>query len=255
MRHGPRSVPLTAQLSYLQRDGVTRDGTPGRMFDAAGDEVDARDFAGRCQGDRHHFRFIVSPDDAGELSDLRAFTRDLMGEMARDLGTRLDCAAIDHWNTEHPHIHVLVRGQGDDGGDLVISRDYICRGLRARAERLATLELGPHSEQEVRQALERQVDADRWTSLDQALWSSGSSKASASLRRAGCRAGDRPMLAIRPGFPVGQAPVKLPRGCLPVSHRSKTAPPSPVLSSCADKVTTALRDHISNEHAGGSAGR
>ncbi len=169
VRHSAKSVPLTTHLSYLQRDGVTRDGAAGRMFDAAGDETDARDFAGRCQSDRHHFRFIVSPDDAQELSDLRAFTRDLMREMARDLGTKLDWAAIDHWNTEHPHIHVLVRGRDDDGGDLVISRDYISRGLRARAERLATLELGPRSEQEIRQALERQVDADRWTPLDQAL--------------------------------------------------------------------------------------
>jgi type IV secretory pathway VirD2 relaxase len=169
LRHGPRSAPLTAHFSYLQRDGVTRDGAAGRMFDAAGDDADARDFAGRCQGDRHHFRFIVSPDDAGELSDLRAFTRDLMSEMARDLGTELDWAAIDHWNTEHPHIHVLVRGRAEDGGDLVISRDYISRGLRARAERLVTLELGPRSEQEIRQSLKRQVDADRWTPLDQAL--------------------------------------------------------------------------------------
>jgi len=169
VRHGPKSAPLTTHLSYLQRDGITRDGAPGRMFDADGDEANVRDFAGRCQGDRHHFRFIVSPEDAQELSDLRAFTRDLMGEMARDLGTRLDWAAIDHWNTEHPHIHVLVRGRGDDGGDLVISRDYISRGLRARAEQLVTLELGPRSEHEIRQSLERQVDADRWTPLDQAL--------------------------------------------------------------------------------------
>ncbi len=169
VRHGPRSAPLTAHLSYLQRDGVTRDGAPGKMFDPNGDEIDARDFADRCQGDRHHFRFIVSPDDAGELSDLRAFTRDLMGEMACDLRTSLDWVAIDHWNTEHPHIHVLMRGRADDRGDLVISRDYISRGLRARAERLVTLELGPRSEQEIRQALERQVDADRWTPLDQAL--------------------------------------------------------------------------------------
>jgi type IV secretory pathway VirD2 relaxase len=76
-----------------------------------------------CQSDRHHFRFIVSPDDAHELSDLRAFTRDAMSGMARDLGTRLDWRAIDHWNTEHPHIHVLMRGRANDGGDIVISRD------------------------------------------------------------------------------------------------------------------------------------
>ena len=80
VRHGPKAAPLATHLSYLRRDGVTRDGAPGKMFDAAGDAADARAFAERCQGDRHHFRFIVSPDDAAELSDLRAFTRDLMAQ-------------------------------------------------------------------------------------------------------------------------------------------------------------------------------
>ena len=169
VRHRAKATSLSAHLSYLRRDGVTRDGASGKMFDGAGDEANARGFAERCQGDRHHFRFIVSPDDAVQLADLRAFTRDLMGEMARDLATEIDWVAIDHWNTEHPHIHVLLRGRTDDGADLVISRDYISRGLRARAEQLVTLELGPRSEQEIRQSLERQVEADRWTPLDQAL--------------------------------------------------------------------------------------
>ncbi len=169
VRHGPKGAPLAAHLSYLRRDGVTRDGASGKMFDAAGDAADARAFAERCQGDRHHFRFIVSPDDAAELSDLRAFTLDLMAQASRDLGTKIDWVAIDHWNTEHPHIHVLARGRADDGADLVISRDYISRGFRARAAQLVNLELGPRSEQEIRRSLERQVDADRWTPLDQAL--------------------------------------------------------------------------------------
>ena len=169
VRRGPKATPLATHLSYLRRDGVTRYGAPGKMFDATDASADARAFAERCGGDRHHFRFIVAPEDAADLSDLRAFTRDLMGEMARDLGTRLDWTAVDHWNTEHPHIHVLVRGRADDGGDLVISRDYISRGLRARAAQLVALELGPRSEQEIRRSLEQQVDADRWTPLDQAL--------------------------------------------------------------------------------------
>ncbi|PWB83458.1 MAG: type VI secretion protein [Methylocystaceae bacterium] len=169
VRHRVKSAPLAAHLFYLRRDGVTRDGSPGKMFDVGGDEADARDFAERCQGDRHHFRFIVSPDDAAGLSDLRSFTRDLMTQMARDLGTGVDWVAVDHWNTEHPHIHILVRGRADDGRDLVISRDYISRGLRGRAEQLVTLELGPRSELEIRRGLERQVEADRWTPLDQTL--------------------------------------------------------------------------------------
>jgi type IV secretory pathway VirD2 relaxase len=157
---------MTAHLAYLKREGVTRDGVKARMFDAHGDAADDAAFAGRCRDDRHHFRFIVSPQDAAEMTDLRAFTRDLAAQMERDLGTRLDWIAVDHWNTDNPHVHLLVRGVAEDGSDLVIARDYISRGLRARAEALVALELGPKPEHEVRLGLEREVGAERWTRLD-----------------------------------------------------------------------------------------
>jgi hypothetical protein len=92
-----------------------------------------------------------------------------MDQASRDLGTRLDWVAIDHWNTEHPHIHILVRGRADDGKDLVISREYISTGLRARAGDLVTLELGPRSELEIRKGLETDMAAERWTRLDRVL--------------------------------------------------------------------------------------
>ena len=169
--HGTRfrSAPLSRHITYLKREGVTRDGADARMFDATSDAADERAFAERCEDDRHHFRFIISPEDAAELGDLRTFTRELMTDVARDLGTRLDWIAVDHWNTDNPHIHVLIRGRAEDGQDLVISRDYISRGFRDRAAERVTLELGPRSEQEIRSALEREVEAERWTSLDRAL--------------------------------------------------------------------------------------
>lgn len=64
---------------------------------------------------------------------------------------------------------MLIRGRGDDGQDLVISRDYISRGFRDRAAERVTLELGPRSEHEIRAALEKEVGAERWTSIDRAL--------------------------------------------------------------------------------------
>jgi type IV secretory pathway VirD2 relaxase len=83
------SAPLSAHLRYLRRYGVSKEGEPARMFDADGQDCDSRAFAKRCEGDPHHFRFIVSPDDALEMTDLRAFPCDLMTDMERDLGTNL----------------------------------------------------------------------------------------------------------------------------------------------------------------------
>jgi type IV secretory pathway VirD2 relaxase len=164
-----RAAPLARHIAYLGREGVTRDGTEAGLFNATSNEVDHDAFAQRCEDDRHHFRFIVSPEDAGEMSDLRAFTRELMTDLERDLETSLDWVAIDHWNTDNPHIHILVRGRADDGSDLVIDGSYIAQGIRGRAEERVTLELGLRSEHEMQLSRQREVEADRWTGLDRKL--------------------------------------------------------------------------------------
>jgi type IV secretory pathway VirD2 relaxase len=169
VRHHARAAPLAAHLPYLRREGVTRDGEKARLFGPEAGEVDGCAFAERCGDDRHHFRFIVSPEDAVDMADLKSFARDLMGQMEKDLGTKLDWAGVDHWNTDNPHLHIILRGQTDDGQDLVISRDYIKEGMRARAADLVTQELGPRSDLDIHRNLQRQVEAERWTQLDRQL--------------------------------------------------------------------------------------
>jgi type IV secretory pathway VirD2 relaxase len=169
VRRSARSAPLGAHLGYLRREGVTRDGEKARLFGPDTDDADPKAFAERCDKDRHHFRFIVSPEDAPEMTDLKGYARELVGQMEKDLGTKLDWVAVDHWNTQHPHVHIIVRGVAEDSQDLVISRDYIKDGMRARAQDLVTQELGLRSDLDIRHALERQVEAERWTQLDRQL--------------------------------------------------------------------------------------
>ncbi|WP_027168840.1 VirD2 family relaxase/mobilization nuclease [Mesorhizobium sp. WSM3224] len=169
VRHRGQNAPFVRHLNYLRREGVTRDGERARMFGPQTNEADVKDFAEQCKDDRHHFRFIVSPEDALDMADLRGFTRDLMSQAAKDLRTRLDWIAVDHWNTENPHIHIILRGRADDGQDLVISRDYIKYGMRSRAQDLITQELGPRTDLDIGRSLNRQIGADRWTQLDRQL--------------------------------------------------------------------------------------
>ena len=164
-----RAAPLARHVAYLERDGVTRDGRDAAMFDAAGDAADRTAFADRCADDRHHFRLIVSPEDAAELGDLRSYTRDLMRQLEADLAAPLDWVAVDHWNTDNPHIHILIRGVDGEGADLVIDRTYVAEGVRGRASELATMELGPRSERAIDAAQAREVGAERWTGLDAEL--------------------------------------------------------------------------------------
>lgn len=173
VRNGRHGAPLATHLTYLRREGVTRDGEKARLFGPDGDEIDPKAFAERCEDDRHHFRFIVSPEDAIDMAELKSFTRELMRQVEKDLDTRLDWVGVDHWNTEHPHIHVIARGRAEDGEDLVISRDYIKEGMRARAQDLITRELGYRTDRNIHNTLERQIDSERWTSLDRQLQSDG----------------------------------------------------------------------------------
>ena len=164
---GPRST--ATHLRYIEREGVGRDGEPGQAYGSMTDNADLEAFEERGRDDRHQFRFIVSPEDAEQLDDLRSYTRHLMRHMEADLGTNLDWVAVDHWNTDNPHTHVVLRGKEDTGKDLIISRDYIAQGMRERAAELATEWLGPRTELEIQQSLQREVDQERWTSLDRTL--------------------------------------------------------------------------------------
>jgi len=164
---GKRST--LSHLRYIERDGVSREGDPGQAYGPLTDQADLNAFEERGRDDRHQFRFIVSPEDAEQLDDLRTYTRHLMSRMEADLGTRLDWVAVDHWNTDNPHTHIVLRGKDDTGKDLVIARDYIAEGMRNRASELATEWLGPRTELEIQQSLQREVQQERFTSLDRTL--------------------------------------------------------------------------------------
>ena len=164
---GSRST--VTHLRYIEREGVGREGEPGKAYGPATDDADLAAFEERGREDRHQFRFIVSPEDAEQLDDLRTYTRHLMARMETDLGTRLEWAAVDHWNTDNPHTHVVLRGKDDTGKDLIISRDYIAEGMRHRASKLATEWLGPRTELEIQRGMQREVDQERWTGLDRTL--------------------------------------------------------------------------------------
>lgn len=160
---------LERHVHYVGRDSATRDGQPGRLFNATSDDVDRDEFVERSQDDRHHFRMMISPEDGTELGDLKTYTRDLMRQVERDLGTRMEWVAADHWDTDRPHIHIVLKGTDERGKDLIIAPEYITQGMRARASEIATQWLGPRTELEIQEGLRREVRQERWTSLDRTI--------------------------------------------------------------------------------------
>jgi Protein of unknown function (DUF3363) len=160
---------LARHTGYLARDSASKDGERGTFFDAQHERVDGRSVTREWEGDRHHFRLILSPEKGYEITDMRAYVRDVMQRVERDVGTKLDWIAIEHHNTDNPHTHILFRGKDEQGQDPILRREYIGYGIRQRASEAATDLLGERTEREMEQAREKEVQAERFTSLDRSI--------------------------------------------------------------------------------------
>ena len=95
-RSGAKAAAL--HLRYIERDGVERDGSKGVLYGPDG-PARAESFEEPRPHEKHQFRIIVSPEDGAEL-DLTAYVRSYMARVEKDLGQRLEWAAVC---TEYEH--------------------------------------------------------------------------------------------------------------------------------------------------------
>ena len=92
-----------------------------------------------------------------------------MYRMAEDLGTELEWVAVEHYNTEHPHVHIVLRGLRDDGDVLRMGRQYVQQGIRNIAEDLCTRQLGYRTQLDAAEAERREIVEKRFTALDRTV--------------------------------------------------------------------------------------
>ena len=164
-----RAAALAAHVAYLGRDGAGIDGSRAEFFSREGEAPEVVAAARAWGQDRHHFRFIVSPEH-GDRLDLKPYVREVMARVSADLGEPdLTWVATCHYDTDQPHAHVLVRGRRSDGRDLVIPRDYMGYGFRARAQEVAQERLGDLSRVDAERRIWRETAADRFTAFDRRL--------------------------------------------------------------------------------------
>jgi Protein of unknown function (DUF3363) len=163
--HGLKAAKI--HLAYLERDGVGRDGSPGRLY-GADETFSPETFREAIEGEQRQFRFIVSPED-GDALDLKEFARRFVGQVEKDLGRRLIWAAVNHHNTDNPHVHIVVRGVDRNGDDLRIDGRYIGREMRWRAQKIVTRELGPRPEFEFSRTRAAEIEGERFTEIDRMI--------------------------------------------------------------------------------------
>ncbi len=156
---------------YLARESASQKGDfRGVGFNKGEESIDIAERLEKWQktGDELLWKLILSPE-FGDRVDLKRLSQDTLSRMERDLGTPLEWVAVAHYNTEHPHIHVALRGVSADGRPLRLTPDYIKHGIRAIAEELCTRQLGHRTEIDAAEAQRREVSQHRYTSLDRII--------------------------------------------------------------------------------------
>jgi type IV secretory pathway VirD2 relaxase len=154
---------------YLARESAAGEqATAG--FDRAeeGIEIDPRLESWQAERDQRLWKIIISPE-FGDRVDLTRLTREMMTRVERDLDTPLEWVAVAHHNTEHPHVHVALRGVGRDGHAIRLNRDYLKQGIRSIAEDLCTRQMGHRTDMDAAEAERGEIREKRYTSLDQAI--------------------------------------------------------------------------------------
>jgi type IV secretory pathway VirD2 relaxase len=156
---------------YVARESATQGGKASEAgFNATEQSLDIASKLDKWQGtgDERLFKIIVSPE-FGDRLNLRRYARELMHRMELDLGAQLEWVAAVHHNTEHPHVHIALRGVDKQGIPLRLPREYIRGGLRERTEEIATEALGYRSPADAQEAHRREAVQTRYTPLDRIL--------------------------------------------------------------------------------------
>lgn len=154
---------------YLEREGTQKDQSAGVGFDAGSDAVDLPALLNDWQtaDDPRLFKAVLSPED-GDRLDLKRYTREYMQRLAPQLSEKrehIEWAAVAHYNTGHPHVHVLLRGHHN----LQIPRELLQHGMRNLGSEIATEHLGYRSPAEIAASRHKALDARRLTAVDKEI--------------------------------------------------------------------------------------
>jgi hypothetical protein len=151
---------LVRYASHEGPDEHGNDQEPVIGFSESSDSVDGHAVVAVwvSADDPRYFHLIVSPENGDKIADMKTVVRPAMEQIQRDLGTRVEWIAYQHdrdKDAQGRHVHIIMRGVDRDGQELLIAPEYVQRGFAYRFGERVSKELGPRSEREIRDGLER----------------------------------------------------------------------------------------------------
>lgn len=129
--HGGKVVAIgkaLAHVKYIQhRPGPDREPGGREMFNDREDGIDAREMRKAIKelGDSRVVvhKLMLAPEINPQ--DKKAFTREVMANLSQEMGRDLQWFAVEHNNTDHHHIHVVVLGRDRNGTEVEIGMKEI----------------------------------------------------------------------------------------------------------------------------------
>ena len=156
---------IRAHLEYISRSNSGMDGEKPELFSKDDIPIVTKDIVKKLEESPYNFRFIISPED-GAMIDMKLFTKDLVRTIEKDLQTKLEWVASCHYDTNEPHVHIVINGMDGSGKKLLLSRDYISRGIRNRASEIINKKIGLRNLEEIAHSLKLDAYKNKKCELD-----------------------------------------------------------------------------------------
>jgi hypothetical protein len=142
---------------YLVREGTERDGSRAKLY---GTELEAY----KQHMVEKNFRIFLSPQS--DKVNLRELTEKFVKRLELQTGYKLYWQAANHYNTAHPHAHLLINGVDKTGKEITFPKDIVKTFMRETARDMCTSQLGIRTREEIELEKERALTSPRYTKLD-----------------------------------------------------------------------------------------
>ncbi|MDX2105897.1 MAG: hypothetical protein SFY67_05790 [Candidatus Melainabacteria bacterium] len=113
-------------MKYIQhRPGEDKEPDGRKFFDETEENLDGRDLRKAIRELEDSKVVLHKLTLAPEIDpqDKKAYTREIMQQLAEEKGQDLRWVAVEHNNTAHHHVHVVILGKDNNGKDVRIGKD------------------------------------------------------------------------------------------------------------------------------------
>jgi hypothetical protein len=145
---------------YLVREGTDRDGSRAKLYGTNLEEY-------RENMVDKNFRIFLSPQS--DKINLKDMTEKFVKKLEQQTGYTLYWQGANHYNTAHPHAHLLINGKDKNGREVEIPRDIVKTFMREYARDICTSQIGYRTAYEIAVEKEKELEAPRFTKLDKKI--------------------------------------------------------------------------------------